>query len=682
MPGTLFLVVGPSGVGKDTLLHGAREALEGRWFRFPQRVITRPADAGGENHKPATDASFEDMVSNDAFLHYWKAHGLRYGIPRDIIGDLEAGVNVVVNTSRMEVEAFQRKAPRTVVICINAAKDVIAARLRVRGRETEDEINRRLERTVEQSAHIESAVEIFNDTTVQEGTEKLVEVIAGSCDLYAEANEFPGDFASKALCLLHSENPVATRLLAGTERVALYANGKSITADLGWTETASFVKRDICAVSEKVLSTLGVEPGHPVRIERSPAPESRAILQKKVRGGELNSNEIHRIVRDLVDGRFSASEIAGFLVSASRNLTIDEVVELTRARAQYAHKQKWNADIVVDKHSMGGIPGNRVSPIIIPIIASFGLIMPKTSSRAITSAAGTSDVMEVLARVDLTPEQMAQVVNKTGACIAWNGRLTHSPVDDVMNSINGPLGLASALLDTSSILSKKLAAGSTHVLIDLPIGPQAKTVSREDGESLKQLFETVGAGVGLKVHTYLSDGTKPVGRGVGPVLETIDVLKVLSNETDAPQDLLEKSVQYAAHILEWTGAVDRGQGHGKAMSILTSGEAYEKLQEIVLAQGSQAKKLNPGRFTFEIDADRSGTIEEIDIQTIAALARAAGAPLDKSAGVYLCANVASTVEKGQTLLRIHASSQKALEEAVAKVNEMSSIVRKWSEASY
>lgn len=682
MPGTLFLVVGPSGVGKDTLLNGAREALEGTWFRFPRRVITRPADAGGEDHTPATDASFEDMVSSGAFLHHWQAHGLRYGIPGDVVSDLESGVNVVINTSRLEVEAFRREVPRTVVIYINASADVIAARLRARGRETEEEINRRLKRIVEQSAHSEGAVEILNDTTVEEGTEKLVEVITGSCELHTKVHEFPVDFASKALCLLHSGNPVATRLLAGTERVSLSANGKSITADVGWTETESFVAKDNCAVSEKVLSVLGVQAGHALRVERSPAPESRAILQKKVRGGELTSNEIRRMVRDLVDGRFSASEIAGFLVSASRNLTIDEVIELTKARAEYAHKQKWNADIVVDKHSMGGIPGNRVSPIIIPIIAAFGLTMPKTSSRAITSAAGTADIMEVLAKVDLTPDQMAQVVNKTGACIAWNGRLTHSPVDDVMNSINRPLGLASALLDTSSILSKKLAAGSTHVLIDLPIGPQAKTVSQQDGKSLKELFETVGAGVGLKVHANLADGTKPVGRGVGPVLETIDVLNVLSNEPGAPQDLLEKSVQYAGHILEWAGAVDQGQGRNKALDIVTSGEAYEKLQQIVLAQGGQAHDLKPGQFKCEIAADRTGKIEEIDIRTISSIARAAGAPLDKTAGIYLYANVASKVEKGQPLLRIHASSQKALDEAIAKADQTDPIVRKWSEGSY
>ena len=679
MPGTLFLVVGPSGVGKDTLLDGAREALEGNWFRFPKRVITRPADAGGEEHIAATEAAFEEMVSNGAFLHDWQAHGLRYGVPADVLDDLAVGVNVVLNTSRKEINAIRRKVPSTITIYINASPEIVAQRLRKRGRETEDEIRQRLARLVEKPAHGEGSLEIMNDSSVDNGIEKLVEVISGSCDLHAKVQEFPVDFGSKTLCLLHANNPIAKRLLAGAERVSLMANGKSTVADLGWTETGSFVESDKCAVSERVLSDLEIQAGHTVRIERSPSPQSRAVLQKKVRGGHLSANEIKGFVKDLVDGRFSSSEIAGFLVSAARNLTIDEIIELTKARAAYAHCHEWDTEIVVDKHSMGGIPGNRVSPIIIPIIAAFGLTMPKTSSRAITSAAGTADMMEILARVDLTPDQMQHVVNKTGACIAWNGRLTHSPVDDVMNSINRPLGLASALLDVSSIMSKKLAAGSTHVLIDLPIGPQAKTTSPAEGARLKELFEAVGTGVGLKVHVNLADGTKPVGQGIGPILESIDVLDVLSNKPGAPQDLLQKSVQYAAYILEWTGSVEHGQGQSTALDIVASGQAYDKLQEIIQAQGQQPGDLKAGQFTGEITTQHTGLIEEMDIRAISSIARAAGAPLDKSAGVYLCANVGSRVDKGQPLLRIHSSSQQGLDDAMAKASVAGPLVRKWSE---
>ena len=680
MLGTLFLVVGPSGVGKDTLLDGAREELEGELFQFPSRVITRPAASGGEDHEAATDAQFVEMETQGAFLHHWTAHGLRYGIPANIAKTLAAGVNAVVNTSRHEIDSIQKKIPNSLTIYISAPSNVIANRLWTRGRETKDEIARRLARSSEWAPEDRSFLEVHNDGTVKEGIKKLIDMIAGSSNLYATAREFRADFGSKKLCLLHRRNPIAIRLLAGVERINLSANGDTVTAVLGWTDDNSYLASESCAVSREVLTKLGIAEGQALCIERSPAPQSRTILQKKVRGGHLNPKEMHDVVRELVDGRFSSTEIAGFLVSAARNLTIDEVIEMTKARASYAHRQNWASDVVVDKHSMGGIPGNRISPIIIPIIAAFGLTIPKTSSRAITSAAGTADMMAVLAKIDLTPNQMQQVVNKTGACIAWNGRLTHSPVDDVMNSINQPLGLVSALLDVSSILSKKAAAGSTHVLIDLPIGPQAKTSTVEEGTKLKEIFETVGAGIGLDVRVNLADGTRPIGRGIGPILEAIDVLDVLSNKPGAPQDLSKKSIDYAANILEWTGCVHEGLGRSTAQNILYTGEAYDKLQEIIVWQGRQTGALNPGGFTGEIFAERSGRIQKIDIKFVSAIARSAGAPLDKSAGVRLYANVGSLVEKNQPLFRIYSSSQRGLDEALAKARTVLPIVSEWSDS--
>lgn len=678
MSGTLFLVVGPSGVGKDTLLEGAHEQLsKSKWFRFVRRVITRPEEAGGEDYIATTEDAFARELASGGFLHHWDAHGLRYGIPADVADDLAAGQNVVLNTSRNEIDAFREKVSKVVTIYISASPEVVEQRLRNRGREAEEEIAKRLARIVDRPTPIDGALEILNDSTIEDGIEKLVDVIAGSCDLRAETVGFPVSFGSKPLCLFHEANPIAARLLAGSDRVSLTANGNSIVAELGWTDDHSVLSADQTAVSKTVLSCLEMSTGAVIECERSPTPKSRAILQKKVRGGKLSPDEITGFVEDLVKGRFSSSEIAGFLVSAANNLTPDEIIALTKARAAYAERQHWDADIVVDKHSMGGIPGNRITPIVIPIIAAFGLTMPKTSSRAITSAAGTADMMEVLTRVDLIPEEMRRVVKETGACIAWNGRLTHSPVDDVMNSINRPLGLASALLDVSSIMSKKLAAGSTHVLIDLPIGPQAKTKSMTEGESLKSLFEVVGEGVGLKVKVNLSDGTKPIGLGVGPILEAIDVFSVLKNDADAPQDLLNKSVDYAAQILEWTGSVALGKGKKTALGMVEGGHALRKLQEIIEAQGARAPNLTAGSFTAEILADRTGRIEEIDIRTISKIARSAGAPRDVAAGVQVLANARSEVEQGQPILRVFSSSQTGLTEARDVLKTAAPVVKRW-----
>lgn len=664
--GTLFVVVGPSGVGKDTLLDGARARLErNRWFRFPRRIITRPADAGGEDHIAATEAQFADMLAAGAFLHHWQAHGLNYGLSADIADDLAAGRNVVVNTSRQEIGALRARAGRVVAIHITASPKVVEERLRRRGRESEDDIQRRLARIVKPTGMSGTALDLLNDSTPEAGIAALTELIAGSCDLRAQIHDFAVEFSNRPMCLVHRDNAVAASVLSGTERVTLTTGPASVVAELGLTDDSALVPPDGCALTATARAKLDAAPGDVVRIERSPSPRSRAILQKKIRGEKLSHDEIDRFVDDLVSGRFSQPEIAGFLVAAAGNLDLEEVVSLTRVRAQFAPRQKWAAPVVVDKHSMGGIPGNRITPIVIPIVAAFGLTIPKTSSRAITSAAGTADVMEVLARVDLTQAEMKRVVDATGACIAWNGRLTHSPVDDVMNAINRPLGMASSLLDVSSIMSKKLAAGSTHVLIDMPVGPAAKTKTRAEAEALKRLFEDVGAGVGLATHVNIADGTQPIGRGVGPVLEARDVLDVLRSGPDAPQDLRDKSVLYAALILEWAGGIAPGEGRAVAERLIDSGAALAKLQEIMAAQGSSDLPLEPGHFTHDLTAPQSGRIDGIGIRAVADIARAAGAPRVKSAGLDLLVRIGAQVTEGQPLLRIHANSQRALDAAMA-----------------
>lgn len=658
--GTLFVIVGPSGVGKDTLIDGARAALgQSHWFRFVRRVITRPADSGGEEHIAISEADFDAALAEGRFFHHWRAHGLGYGVPADVAGDLAAGINVVLNGSRAEVAALREKYPRTVTIQVTASRAAVEARLRARGREDEAQIAKRLDR-LSATGLVEGALELRNEGPVADGVAALVDLIAGSCDLCATAQGLDMDFAMGAVCLAHRDNPVAARLLAGSTRVAVSHEGAEVVADLGWTSDSNLVGRDALALSSAAMEKLGLAGGECLRIARSPTPQSREVLQRKIRGGTLSAPEITGFVDDLVNGRFSPPEVAGFLVTASTNLALDEIIALTKARASHARRQRWAADVVVDKHSMGGIPGNRITPIVIPIVAAHGLTMPKTSSRAITSAAGTADMMEVMARVDLGPEEFRKVVEATGGAICWNGRLTHSPVDDVMNAINRPLGLSSALLDVSSILSKKLAAGSSHVLIDLPLGPQAKTRTEEEAAHLKSLFESVGEGVGLSVRVNIADGSRPIGRGVGPLLEVIDVLDVLRSDPDAPEDLAEKAVDYAAQILEWAGGVEAGQGTARARALIASGAALAKLEEIAQHQGAHEYARSPGSFTALVTAPEAGRVASADIRTIASVARRAGAPRDKAAGVVVLVQVGVQVDKGQPLLRIHASSGQAL----------------------
>ena len=283
--------------------------------------------------------------------------------------------------------------------------------------------------------------------------------------------------------------------------------------------------------------------------ELSDAPGTRHALVKKIAGYPLEASQYQSLIRAIIEGKHTGADLEAFLIACTENLSDDEMIAIARCRTEILPRISWGRQMVVDKHSMGGIPGSRVTMVVIPIVAAYGLLIPKTSSRAITSAAGTADAMEVLARVDLTPEELQQCVRQANACIAWNGKLNHSALDEVMNAITRPLGLDTRRWSVASILSKKYSAGATHVVIDIPYSTAGKVKTREDAQELARLFEMVGEHLGMVVKAFATYGESPIGRGIGPALEARDVLQVLDSHPDAPQDLLEKSLFFASQIL-------------------------------------------------------------------------------------------------------------------------------------
>jgi thymidine phosphorylase len=314
----------------------------------------------------------------------------------------------------------------------------------------------------------------------------------------------------------------------------------------------------------------------------------------------------------------------------------------------------WGEDLVADKHCIGGIPGNRTTMIVMPIVAEHGMLIPKTSSRAITSPAGTADTMEVLARVELSPARLHEIVRRERGCLAWGGTARLAPADDVLIAVERPLSLDSPGQLVASILAKKVAAGSTHLLVDIPVGPTAKIRHRGDALRLRKLFEYVGDNLGLHLEVLFTDGSQPVGRGVGPVLETRDVLAVLDNDPHAPPDLREKALLLAGHVLEFDPDVRGGTGYDLARRILDSGRAADKLRAIVEAQGPNPEPPQLGGLRHEIPASVDGVVTAIDNFQIARIARLAGAPMDQGAGVELHRKLGDPVRQGETLYAIYA----------------------------
>ncbi|MFP8956929.1 AMP phosphorylase [Natrialbaceae archaeon A-CW3] len=465
----------------------------------------------------------------------------------------------------------------------------------------------------------------------------------------------------------------ATTIDIGTSRPLVLLN--TVDADdlgahpldrvrLGWSgETATgIVKRTDALVGQ---GTVGVtEPLHhvhgPVEVRLAGTPNSVRHIRRKLDDIELDADELEAIVRDIDDKRLSDVELSAYVTAVYTNgLSLEETKHLTEAMAAVGEQLSWESPVVADKHSIGGVAGNCVTPIVVSIVAEAGLTIPKTSSRAVTSPAGTADVMEVFCDVEFSTAEIESIVEATNGCLIWGGGVDLSPVDDEIIRAENPLSIDPPGQLMASVLSKKRSAGSTHVVIDIPYGEGAKLESLAAARELATDVKRVGDHLGMDVTCAITHGTDPIGHGVGPVLEARDVLGVL--EGDGPESLRLKSLRLASILLDHCG-VD-----ASATGILESGRALDRFRRIVDAQGGdssiESTDLEPGAEFATIEADRSGLVTSIDDGQLCSLARRAGAPRDARAGLEIHRTTGANVEAGDTLYTIYAETTHKLTEA-------------------
>jgi thymidine phosphorylase len=417
-------------------------------------------------------------------------------------------------------------------------------------------------------------------------------------------------------------------------------------------------------LSESAWARLKAKPGERANFRHAKPAESMASVRAKIYGNEFTDRICEDIISDITRGYYSDIQLAAFVTACGGNrLNQNEVLALTRAMIHAGSQLDWGSDKVMDKHCVGGLPGNRTTPIVVAIVSAAGLIMPKTSSRAITSPAGTADTMETMAPVNLTIAKMRQVVEKEGGCIAWGGSVSLSPADDILIQVERALDLDSEGQLVASVLSKKIAAGSTHVLIDIPVGITAKVRNQDYAHILAKHLQLTGKQLNLNVLPVFSDGQQPVGRGIGPALEARDILAVFQNQASAPQDLKHRALVLAGKILEMGEAVQQGQGFHRAEVLLASGAAWEKFQAICDAQGGMR---TPGTAPFRhtVKAPKSGMVTFINNRFVSKLAKLAGAPSAALAGLDFFVKLGENVEAGQALFDIHAETKGELNYAL------------------
>jgi AMP phosphorylase len=460
-------------------------------------------------------------------------------------------------------------------------------------------------------------------------------------------------------------NPVDITHLAmfAGERVLLKYRKEETVAI---AESTSLVEPGQVGILNEVQRELNVKEGVFIEVSSDVKPTSVKAIRKKMDGLTLSSDEIRAIVEDLVTGRLSDIDIAAFLVSEQiRGLSMDETVHLTRAIAEKGEQLDFGTN-VFDKHSIGGVPGNKVSLIIVPIVAAAGLLIPKTSSRAITSPSGTADTMEVLADVEFSVEELQRIVKSVKAAIVWGGALNLAPADDLFIQIEHPLLIDPRPQMMASIMAKKLSTGIQHLVLDIPTGEGCKVTTMDEARKLSHDFITLGTELGINVHCAITYGSQPVGHAIGPALEAKEALETLMG--GGPTSLIEKSTGLAGILLEMGGRAPRGAGRKIAKDILASGKALEKMRQIIEAQNGNGnitpKEISIGRHTFDLTAPSDGYVATIQNRALVRIARAAGTPKVHGAGLYLHAKVGSRVKDGDPVVTIYAETEGKLSDAV------------------
>lgn len=451
-------------------------------------------------------------------------------------------------------------------------------------------------------------------------------------------------------------------------RVMVTLNQCSIIATLNIIET-DLLKPNEAGLSNYAWKLLSANQGDEITITHPKTLESVNYIRSKIYGNELSQLETESIIKDVVSGQLSDIHIAMFIAASGGNrLTNQEILHLTHAMVDTGKKINWSSPVVVDKHCVGGLSGNRTTPIVVAIIAAYGLLIPKTSSRAITSPAGTADTMEVFTNVTHDIPAMKRIVEKELGCITWGGAIGLSPADDLLIRLARTINLDSMGQMVASIVSKKIAAGSNHIVIDVPIGTTAKIRTLEQAEQLKRLLHYIAGQFDVKIKVVFTDGSQPVGRGIGPALEARDILAVLKNEQHAPTDLREHALSLAGHLIDFCPKKKNSNGLAIAKAILESGKALKKFYAICEAQGGM-REIPLAPFTYTVESKYSGLIRNIDNRHIATIAKLAGAPDAKSAGIELLARLNSNVEKSQALFKIHAETKGQLHYALNFFNE-------------
>jgi thymidine phosphorylase len=293
------------------------------------------------------------------------------------------------------------------------------------------------------------------------------------------------------LCILINEEQAREHGISAMDKVVMIYKGQEIVLDVALTH--KYVDHHEVGIYKDVRTKYKIKAGEKVGIKFATTnAQALEALKKGIKGGKLTEPEIHAIMKDISENRFSDTLITYFsAIGFFKKAKDEELYWMTKAMAETGEMLHFDG-VVADKHCMGGVPGNETTMIMIPILASLGIKMPKTFSKSITTPAATGECVNVLMDISFSKRQIEALVKKNNCCLVRGGGLDLAPADEKLIKVAYPLSMQSYSRTVISIMAKKYAMGINHSLIDIPVGPTAKVPDKKTARRLKKRFEYVG----------------------------------------------------------------------------------------------------------------------------------------------------------------------------------------------
>lgn len=410
------------------------------------------------------------------------------------------------------------------------------------------------------------------------------------------------------------------------------------------------------------------------------------IIAKKRDKKSLNKEEIEYFVQEYTLGKITDYQAAALIMAIYINgMTDNEIYNLTYAMANSGEVLDLSelGENVVDKHSTGGV-GDKVSIILLPIVAAMGIPVAKMSGRGLGFTGGTADKLEAIPgyNTNASIEEFKQNVRKIGISMITQ-TMNLAPADKKIYALRDAINCIENIpLIASSIMSKKMASGANKIVLEVTYGKGAFMKSIEDAKILAEEMTKLGSSSGLEVKCVFTNMDEPLGYAIGNTLEIIESIKFLNGEM--PADLKEVVLEVGSNMILLAGKGDNLEENKKKMlDTIKTGQAFDKFKEMVKNQGGDisyledSSKFKKARYVTRVYSDIAGKIKEIDAGEIGRLACYLGAgrikkedKIDMDVGIVLNKKVGEYVGKQENIATIYANSKEKLDYAIQKIKEI------------